>query len=36
VELKWIAGTRDSRAMRVTSAGLAELERRLGVTVPRV
>lgn len=36
VELKWIAAVRESRAMRITSAGLVELERRLGVTVPRV
>jgi DNA-binding transcriptional ArsR family regulator len=35
LELKWIACTRQSRAMRVTGAGLTGLERRLGVTIPR-
>jgi DNA-binding transcriptional ArsR family regulator len=35
VELQWIAPVRDSRAMRVTIAGRVELERRLGLTVPR-
>lgn len=35
VELKWVAHTRRSRAMRVTSTGLVELERRLGLAIPR-
>lgn len=35
VELKWVAHTRSSRAMRVTSTGLVELERRLGLAIPR-
>lgn len=35
VELEWIAPVRNSRAMRVTIAGRLELERRLGLTVPR-
>jgi DNA-binding transcriptional ArsR family regulator len=36
VELKWIADIRRSRAMRLTSTGAVELERRLGLTIPRV
>jgi len=35
VELRWIAPVRGSRAMRVTNVGRVEMERRLGLMVPR-